>query len=149
MSFLVKLTPRLPKRYLLFLAAMVWTFAGGMLLIKGFGFLKQTYHLFWIRIFISLTGGNIFYILMFSKISIKHTQRIINLKIEKPCMFSFFNFKSYLLMGIMITGGIVLRTSGLIPVFYLSVVYLTMGIPLFISAFRFYFTGIFYKVSPS
>jgi hypothetical protein len=46
---------------------------------------------------------------------------------------------SYILMSLMITAGISLRKSGILPPLYLSVIYVTMGIPLFFSSFRFYY----------
>lgn len=47
-------------------------------------------------------------------------------------------------MMMMITSGIVLRKSGIIPPQYLSILYITMGIPLLVSSIRFYYYGIFY-----
>lgn len=134
-----RLKPGVPKRYLMFLAAFVWTFAGVMLLYKGSVFLKQSGGHLWVKLIISAFTGTLFYVGMFSKISLKHARRIIKLKPERPCLFSFFNVKSYILMSLMISLGIFLRTSGLVPVTYLSVLYITMGIPLFSSAFRFYY----------
>ena len=145
MNYLERLKPKLPKRYLLFLAAVVWTFAGGMLLFKGAAFMRDVKDYVWLRILISAIGGALFYVVLFSKISIKHTRRILNLKSESPCLFSFFSIKSYILMAIMITSGILLRKSGIIGMGYLSVIYLTMGIPLFLSAFRFYYFGIYFN----
>jgi hypothetical protein len=143
MNWIKKLTPRLPKQYLMFMAAVVWTFAGGMLLFRGWRmFIFTTDHLL-LPLLIGVTGGFIVYLLLFSRISKKHVTRIRNLPIEKPCMFSFFNFRSYLLMALMITAGITLRKSGIVDPHYLSVFYVTMGIPLFISSFRFYYSGIF------
>ncbi len=145
MSYFQTLTPRLPKRYLLFIAALVWTFAGGMLLGKGVT-LFVNYPVFWLfRVWVSVVCGGIFYILLFSKISAKHTNRIMNLKYEKPCLFSFFNFRAYILMAVMITSGILLRRSGIVPTFYLAILYTTMGIPLFLSSLRFYNYGFNYK----
>jgi hypothetical protein len=130
---------------LLFIAAVVWTFAGSMLLFKGMKLvLTNRNHLISI-VSGSAIAGTLFYLLVFSKISLKHTRRIISLKNDYPCFFSFFNLKSYILMSIMITSGIIIRLSGLVPSTYLSIVYLTMGIPLFVSAFRFYYYGLFYK----
>jgi len=143
-NFIQSLKPELPRRYLLFIAALVWTFAGGMLLYKGSMLFLQNYHFFWLRLIGSAIGGIMFYILLFSKISFKHTRRIVNLKNDNPCAFSFFDIKSYILMTVMITSGIMLRKSGLLAQEYLSVLYITMGIPLFLSAFRFYYYGIFY-----
>lgn len=143
-NFIQYFKPDLPKRYLLFIAAFVWTFAGGILLYKGGSLFIHSRNFFLIRLICSALGGALFYILLFSRISLKHTKRIINLKHENPCAFSFFNLKSYLLMTVMITMGILLRKSGLITPEYLSVLYIMMGIPLFLSAFRFYYYGIFY-----
>lgn len=143
-SFIQSLKPDLPRRYLLFIAAVVWTFAGGMLLYKGAALFLNYQNFFWVRLVSSSIGGLLFYLLLFSKISFKHTRRIINLKNDNPCAFSFFNLKSYILMTVMITSGILLRKSGLVPPEYLSILYITMGIPLSLSAFRFYYYGIFY-----
>ncbi|MDR3654022.1 MAG: hypothetical protein P4L34_13765 [Paludibacter sp.] len=137
--------PGIPKRYLLFVAAAVWTFAGGMLLFRGFTMLLLYPQMLWLKIGGSLIGGIIFFVLMFSKISYKHTHRIINLQHEHPCFFSFFNWRSYFLMLIMMSSGIFLRKTGIVPLEYLSVFYVTMGIPLFLSAFRFYYNGFNYQ----
>ena len=144
-NFIQSLKPELPRRWLLFIAAMVWTLAGGILLVKGSTLFLQYPHFFWIRLIGSVIGGVLFYILLFSKISFKHTRRIVNLENDYPCAFSFFDIKSYILMTVMITSGVLLRKSGLVAPEYLSVLYVTMGIPLFLSAFRFYYYGIFYN----
>ncbi len=144
-NFIESFKPALPKRWLLLIAALIWTLAGVMLLLKGRSLFLHYHYFFWLRLIIAVTGGILFYILLFSKISFKHTKRIIYLDNDYPCAFSFFDIKSYILMTIMITAGILLRKSGLVAPEYLSVLYLTMGIPLSISAFRFYYYGIFYK----
>lgn len=134
-----KIKPGVPKRYLMFIAAIVWTFAGGMLLYRGSLFLQQSPTYLWLKLSFSAVGGILFYLVLFSKISLKHARRIVNMEQTKPCLFSFFNVRSYILMSVMISMGIFLRKSGLMPVSYLSVLYVTMGIPLFTSAFRFYY----------
>jgi len=139
------LKPGITKRYLLFVAALMWTFAGGMLFLRGFSMLFLFPRFLWLKIIIGITGGLVFYVLLFAKISLKHTTRILKIQIEKPCLFSFFNFRSYLMMALMISMGIALRTTGVVPMEYLSVFYVSMGIPLTLSAFRFYYNGIYYK----
>jgi len=116
-----------------------------MLWFKGILLILNDLRYLIVRIIVSIVCGTLFYLMLFSKISAKHTQRIINLKIEKPCMFSFFNFKAYIMMVIMISGGILLRRSGIIQPLYLSVIYTTMGIPLLLSSVRFYNYGFNYK----
>jgi hypothetical protein len=141
------LKPGIPKRYLLFVAALMWTFAGSMLFMRGFGMLLLFRRLLWLKILISIIAGLIFYFLLFSKISFKHTQRIIRMNVEKPCIFSFFNFRSYVMMVLMIGMGITLRSTGIVPLEYLSVLYVTMGVPLTISAFRFYYYGFRFRLA--
>lgn len=144
-SFLKRIKPGIPKPYLLFVAAVVWTFAGGMLISRGLAMLDFKSELLWEKISGSLIAGILFYVFMFSKISLKHIKRIVNLEQQRPCAFSFFNWTSYFLMAIMMSFGITLRITGIIPTNYLSEFYLIMGIPLFISAFRFFYFGFNYK----
>ena len=144
MHWILRLTPRIARRYLYIVAALAWTFAGSMLLFRGILLFMDDDYLIWIRLSISIIAGILFYRLLFSNISQKHTSRIATMQLEKPCLFSFFNLRSYILMSLMITGGISLRKSGILPPVYLSVIYVTMGIPLFISSFRFYYAFAFY-----
>jgi hypothetical protein len=139
------LTPRIGRRYLYMIAALVWTFAGSMLLFRGMLLFMDDDHLFWIRISISIIAGILFYRFLFSKISRKHTNRIAAIGPDRPCLFSFFNVRSYILMSLMITAGISLRKSGIVSPEYLSIIYVTMGIPLFISSFRFYYAFAVYQ----
>jgi hypothetical protein len=143
-KYFLLLKPGTSRRNLLFIAAFVWTFAGAMLLSRGILMMGKDHDFLLVRIVISLVGGALFYSMLFSKISRKHVIRIVGLANDRPCAFSFFNVKSYLMMGFMISFGVFLRTSGIVSPFYLSVLYVTMGIPLFASAFRFYYSGFKY-----
>lgn len=146
MHWIQRLTPRIARRYLYIVAALVWTFAGSLLLFRGILLFMDDDYLIWIRLIISIIAGILFYRFLFSNISRNNTRRIARIQLEKPCLFSFFNIKSYILMSLMITAGISLRKSGILPPVYLSVIYVTMGIPLFISSFRFYYA---FAVYPS
>jgi hypothetical protein len=146
MHWIQRLTPRIARRYLYIVAALVWTFAGSMLLFRGILLFMDDDYLIFIRLAFSIMAGILFYRLLFSNISKKHTSRIAGMQLEKPCLFSFFNIRSYILMTLMIIAGISLRKSGIMPPVYLSVIYVTMGIPLFISSLRFYYA---FAVYPS
>lgn len=141
MNFLLKFAPRVPKRFLFFIAAIVWTFAGTMLLIKGFGWFYAVKSFRFLKLSSSIGAGLLFYFVMFEKLSRKHAIRIFNMSIPNPCAFSFFNYRSYMIMTVMITMGIILRTSGFVPLHFLSLFYVTMGIPLLLSSIRFYIFG--------
>lgn len=145
MKILSIIKPGVPKRVLLFVAAIVWTFAGSMLLFKGSKMLDTGNHLLWLQLICTLACGIVFYLKLFSKLSLKHTLRILNMKEELPCLFSFFNFRSYLMMALMISMGITLRINGWVAPLYLSFLYLMMSVPLLISSVRFYYTGLYYK----
>jgi len=146
-SILKSLKPGIPKRYLLFVAAIVWTFAGGILLFRGYGMMLLNPEWIWLKTILSIIAGLLFYAKMFSAISSKHIARIKEIKHERPCFFSFFNWKGYTMMVPMMTLGVLLRTTGIVSPIYLSVGYIVMGTPLLISSFRFYFSGFtYYKV---
>lgn len=145
MKHLNWLKPAAPKRTLLFVAASVWTFAGSMLLFKGYKMLDMTNRLLWLKLILAFTGGIFFYTKLFSKLSLKHTLRILSLKEAYPCIFSFFNFRSYLMMALMISMGITLRTTGWVAPDNLSLLYLTMSVPLLLSSVRFYYIGFYYR----
>jgi hypothetical protein len=133
------LKPGVSKHQLLLIAAVVWTFAGAMLLFRGFSFLQPDSTQKIVVAGLCLIFGAIFYVFMFSKISAKHINRIINLPYERPFFLAFFDARSYLLIPLMIGSGIGLRISDIVPLIYLSDFYIIMGTPLFMSALRFYF----------
>jgi hypothetical protein len=56
---------------------------------------------------------------------------------EKPCAFSFMSWKSYLLVIIMISMGVILKNSDL-PKHYLAIVYLAIGLALSLSSIRYF-----------
>jgi hypothetical protein len=126
------------KRTLLFEAAIIWTFAGGMLLFRGSSMLESTTGFSWMKIIGCICFGLTFFVLIFLKISRKHVLRIMNLKGDRHRAYEFFNAKSYLMMFGMISLGVFLRKSAIIPKTSLSLAYITMGIPLLLSSYRFY-----------
>lgn len=137
--WLINFIPRASKRYLLLVAALVWTFAGSMLLFRGYA-MNNPIPVHWMmRLGSCIVAGLLFYRLLFDRISSKHVSRIRNLPVDLPGVFSFFNGKSYLMMLSMITLGITLRKSGVVAPEYLSLMYITMGVPLLLSSVRFYF----------
>lgn len=131
------LLPRVSKHYLYLTAAFVWTFAGGMLLFRGFSSIGSPDNLAF-KLFFCTLAGLLFYAVVFARLSKKHVLRIQNMESKNPVVFSFFNLKSYLMMFSMITLGITLRLSGLVTPEHLALMHVTMGIPLFLSSFRFY-----------
>lgn len=144
MNLLKSLTFRVSKRILLFEAALVWTFAGGMLLTRGSSMLEASSGFSWIKITACIGCGLIFFLLVFSNISRRHVNRIKNLQGDQHRFYEFFNSRSYLIMLGMISLGIFLRKSSIVPLASLSLAYITMGIPLLLSSIRFYHRWYYY-----
>ncbi len=147
MSFWEKIKPAVEKRTLLLIAGCAWSIAGGILLSRGLiSLIRLNDHLV-LEISGGLFFGALFYIFLFTRISGKHILRINMIRVEHPCFFSFFNFKSYAMMAVMIIGGITLRKLDVINPDFLYSFYLAMGIPLLVSAYRFFYS--WYKNKPA
>lgn len=145
MKTLINLKPGVSKRYLLFVAAIVWSFAGFKLNSIGFVLFHHIPGIFAFKLAGCIILGTLFFILMFKRLSMKHIIRIINLPSNKPFILFFFNFRSYMLMSVMMTSGILTRKYELIPNEYIAVIYVVMGIPLLLSSIRFYYYGFYYN----
>ena len=140
MNFLEKIKPGVKRRTLLLIAGCAWSIAGGILIFRSLVHLIGVNSHLVLEIGIGIIFGSLFYLILFTRISKKHITRIQLITIDNPCFFSFFNFRSYLLMGIMISGGITLRLSGLINPDIIYTFFLCMGIPLLVSAWRFFYS---------
>jgi len=79
----------------------------------------------------------------FLRLADRNLERISQLP-ARPCLFSFITWKSYLLVVIMITMGNLLRNSP-IPKEYLSIVYLGIGLALFLSGIRYFRSSLAYN----
>lgn len=139
MGLLESLKPGVPRRALFFVASFVWGIAGLILCIRG-----------WIAMSLGSptvlpladgAAGALFYYFMFARIPRKHIQRISAIPHRLPCAFSFLDWRGYAIMALMITLGITLRISGIIPPSILGSVYIVMGVALLLSSARFVATG--------
>jgi hypothetical protein len=140
MKFLEKIKPGVPRRSLLLIAGCAWSIAGGILISRSLVYLIGVNNHLALEIALGIAFGIVFYLVLFTRISKKHITRINLITIDNPCFFSFFNFRSYLLMAIMISGGITLRLSGLVNPEIIYTFFLCMGIPLLVSAWRFFYS---------
>lgn len=132
-----KLNPALPKKWLLVLAGVMWSGVGFMLLSYAVNWL--THPLSVITVLLGLSGIIISILanrFQFSKLARKNIVRILALK-DKACLFAFQAWKGYLIIAVMVTGGILLRSSA-IPKPYLAVVYTAIGGALLQASFNYY-----------
>lgn len=125
------------KRTLLAVAGCVWLIAGinvARLGILSYGNLLQ------IKIIHILLSMAVFcaFGLMFFKMSIKHTKRIKGYKEEFRPIWHFFDLKAYIIMAVMMGGGIWLRSSGLVPDVFIAVFYTGLGCALALAGVLFW-----------
>lgn len=130
------------KRVLLLVAGLVWGFAGLRVFTLGRGDVVLNKGNVFISIVFSITIFYIFFNFIFKKIFIKHAKRIINSKLEKQCIFSFFDIKGYIVMGCMMTFGIVIRNLGVLDNTLLGNFYIGLGAALFLAGLTFLISSI-------
>ena len=76
--------------------------------------------------------------LMFFKMSFKHTKRIHGYPQATRPFWNFFDIKAYCIMAFMMTGGIWLRSSGLVPNTFIAVFYSGLGFALSLAGVMFF-----------
>jgi hypothetical protein len=146
-ALLHKLNPKVPKRALLFIAAFVWGYAAQKLISIGIRTYNNTELHFWHILVISVPIFLLFHYFVFHKIIIKHTKRIISKPNPSHCLFSFFDWKSYIIMAFMITMGLSLRKSLWVSREFIATFYIGMGLALASSALYLLYYAIRYKYS--
>ena len=113
------------KHTLILIAGIVWAIAGFN--IVRIGLLAYQGNFTWWRGLLSIAVYAAFQIFVFGKMVKKHTGRILQYEEERQNFFRFFDTKSYLIMAFMMTLGIGLRVSGLVPDVYIAVFYTGLG----------------------
>jgi len=146
MELVNKIKPGVPKRVLFFAAAFVWGFAANRILNIGINDVMINTKDYRINFGLALVGFYFFFKYVFYKMYKKHTKRIVNSEIEKPCIFSFFDIRGFAIMAFMITFGVTLRKARVIPPLYIGTFYITLGLSLLAAAVSFLYAGIRYKL---
>ena len=125
------------KRTLPAAAGCVWLIAGFNVARLGIlSYMRTDPVRFW-HILISLAVFCVFGF-MFFKMSMKHTKRIKGYKEEFRPVWHFFDLKAYIIMAVMMGGGIWLRSSGLVPDVFIAVFYTGLGCALALAGVLFW-----------
>ena len=136
--------PAVTKSWLIALAGLMWTGVGVMLCRLAYVWLAvinrgMAASLGLLGVVMAVAA----YYFGFSKIARKNIKRLCLLT-ERTCVFAFQTWKGYLIIGFMVTLGIILRNST-IPKQYLAIVYTTIGGAIFLSSFHYY--GLLWKMA--
>ena len=130
------------KRTLLLVAGLVWGFAGLRVFTLGRGDVVLNKGNIFISVVFSIAIFYIFFNFIFKKIFTKHAKRIINSKLQKQCLFSFFDVKGYIVMGCMMTFGIIIRNLGVLDHTLVGNFYMGFGAALFLAGLTFLISSI-------
>ena len=113
------------KKTLILIAGIVWAIAG--FTIVRIGLVAYQGNFSWWRGLLSVAVFTVFQVFIFGKMVKKHTERILQYEDERQNFFSFFDTKSYLIMAFMMTLGIGLRVSGVVPNTFIAFFYTGLG----------------------
>ena len=75
---------------------------------------------------------------MFFKMTVRHKKRIIGYEEEFRPIWNFFDLKGYIIMAVMMGGGIGLRYSGVVPEVFIAVFYTGLGCALSLAGVLFF-----------
>lgn len=105
---------------------VVWSAAGFNILRIGI-LAYPDYRSVW-SFLLSALVLTVFQRMVFGKLVKKHTARIRAYEEERHFFLKFFDVKSFLIMAVMMSGGIWLRSSGLAPERFIAVFYIRHGV---------------------
>lgn len=120
-----------PKRILLIIAGIIWMIAGFNVVRLGiisYMSIEIKWYLLILSVVIFILFGMMFY-----KMTQKHSNRIMRYEEAYRPIWNFFDAKSYVIMAIMMGGGIGLRNSGVFPDVFVAFFYTGLGCALFLA----------------
>ena len=126
---------KVKKRTLLLIACIVWSIAGFNVL--RIGIWAYPPYLSIINFLLSIIVFSLFQYFIFGRLVKKHTKRIRNYTDEKLFFLKCFDIKSFIIMAVMMGGGIYLRVSSLAPDIFIAVFYTGLGASLLLAGILF------------
>ena len=123
------------KRTLLLIAGIVWLIAGINVVrlgIVSYFIIEQRWYWYLSSVLVFLAFG-----FMFFRMNRKHTKRIMNYDDERQPFWRFFDLKAYIIMAVMMGGGIGLRAAGVFPDFFVAFFYTGLGCALSLAGILF------------
>ena len=126
---------KVKKKTLLLIACTVWSVAGFNIL--RIGLLSYSPYISVINILLSMAVFTVFQYFIFGRLVKKHTARIQHYEEERHFFMKFFDIKSFIIMAVMMSGGIYLRASSLAPERFIAVFYTGLGSSLLLAGILF------------
>ena len=126
---------KVKKHTLLLIACLVWVIAG--INILKIGVLTYLNYVSLVNIILSIVVFSLFWFLIFKKLVVFHTDRIKNFNEEPVFFLKFFDKKSFIIMFVMMTFGILIRKLNLAPDRFIAFFYTGLGFALFLAGIFF------------
>lgn len=126
---------KVKRNTLLLIACLVWGAAGFNIL--RLGVLAYPAYLSVLNFVLSALVFAVFQYFIFGRLVKKHTARITGYEEERHFFLKFFDVKSFIIMAVMMTGGIWLRSSGVAPDRFIAFFYTGLGASLLLARLLF------------
>lgn len=126
-----------PKNQLMLVAGLVWCAAGAMVCLVG---LPLEFKLAPADLVLAPLAVGVFfafYVFVFSRLVRKHTGRVRARTEDRLPFWHFFDTSSWVVMAVMMGGGMALRLSHLVPDSMTAFFYSGLGVALFLCGVRF------------
>ena len=123
------------RNTLLLIAALVWSAAGFNIL--RIGLLAYPPYRTVVNYLLAVLVFTVFQVFIFGQLVNKHTARISAYEEELHFFLKFFDVKSFIIMAVMMTGGIWLRSSGVAPDRFIAFFYTGLGASLLLAGLLF------------
>ena len=128
---------KVKRNTLLLIACLVWSAAGFNILRIGLA--AYPAYLTALNCLLSVLVFAVFQRFIFGKLVKKHTARITAYLEERHFFLKFFDRKAFAIMAVMMSGGIGLRASGIVPERFNAVFYTGLGASLLLAGLLFGF----------
>lgn len=126
---------RVAPRTLLALAALVWLAAGINIARIGLSaYANEALGL--VGPALSVVVGFVFWFMVFNRLTIRHTARIRTYT-DRMLFVHFFDRKSFVIMAVMMTAGVTIRSLSLAPNAFIAVFYTGLGCALTLAGAKF------------
>ena len=126
---------KVKRNTLLLIAALVWSAAGFNIL--RIGLLAYPPYRTVVNYLLSALVFTVFQVFIFGQLVNKHTARNSAYEEELHFFLKFFDVKSFIIMAVMMTGGIWLRSSGVAPDRFIAFFYTGLGASLLLAGLLF------------
>lgn len=118
------------RENLLAIAGVFWLIAGVNVALVGVQcFLAEPTHQWWWMVLVALGVFSGFFA-MFRKVARKHADRILSYPTPRVSVAKTFDVKGYLIIAVMMGGGMALRLFNLVPVAFIGSFYPGLGVAL-------------------